>query len=106
MHSPPFRYLKEFGFTIPGRPIMVDDIRVRGTGKSGMQSQTKVKAGQGSPRPVEVWTEGLGFKIHSISGFNMPKCRHLCPNALWSVKHTTLPNTRLPFALLGDPVLL
>uniref|UniRef100_A0A3B3RXI6 5-oxoprolinase, ATP-hydrolysing n=1 Tax=Paramormyrops kingsleyae TaxID=1676925 RepID=A0A3B3RXI6_9TELE len=48
------RYLKEFGFTIPGRPIMVDDIRVRGTGKSGIQSQTKVKAGQGSPRPVEV----------------------------------------------------
>ncbi|XP_048862389.1 5-oxoprolinase isoform X2 [Brienomyrus brachyistius] len=48
------RYLKEFGFTIPGRPIMVDDIRVRGTGKSGIQSQIKVKAGQRSPTPVKV----------------------------------------------------
>ncbi|KAK7879405.1 hypothetical protein WMY93_030741 [Mugilogobius chulae] len=32
------RYLKEFGFTIAGRPIVVDDIRVRGCGKSGIKS--------------------------------------------------------------------
>uniref|UniRef100_A0A3B4ANM3 Uncharacterized protein n=1 Tax=Periophthalmus magnuspinnatus TaxID=409849 RepID=A0A3B4ANM3_9GOBI len=32
------RYLKEFGFTITGRPIVVDDIRVRGCGKSGIKS--------------------------------------------------------------------
>ncbi len=24
------RYQREFGFTIPGRPIVVDDVRVRG----------------------------------------------------------------------------
>uniref|UniRef100_A0A667XI12 5-oxoprolinase, ATP-hydrolysing n=1 Tax=Myripristis murdjan TaxID=586833 RepID=A0A667XI12_9TELE len=35
------RYLKEFGFTIPDRAIMVDDIRVRGSGKSGIQSACK-----------------------------------------------------------------
>uniref|UniRef100_A0AAY4E9J3 5-oxoprolinase, ATP-hydrolysing n=1 Tax=Denticeps clupeoides TaxID=299321 RepID=A0AAY4E9J3_9TELE len=32
------RYLKEFGFTIADRPIIVDDIRVRGSGKSGIKS--------------------------------------------------------------------
>uniref|UniRef100_A0AAQ5YX05 5-oxoprolinase, ATP-hydrolysing n=1 Tax=Amphiprion ocellaris TaxID=80972 RepID=A0AAQ5YX05_AMPOC len=39
------RYLKEFGFTIPDRPIMVDDIRVRGCGKSGIKSVYKTKMG-------------------------------------------------------------
>uniref|UniRef100_A0A8C9T5S9 5-oxoprolinase, ATP-hydrolysing n=1 Tax=Scleropages formosus TaxID=113540 RepID=A0A8C9T5S9_SCLFO len=48
------RYLKEFGFTIPDRPIAVDDIRVRGSGKSGIKSLTKVKSSQGPPNPVEV----------------------------------------------------
>uniref|UniRef100_A0A8C2ZQ81 5-oxoprolinase, ATP-hydrolysing n=1 Tax=Cyclopterus lumpus TaxID=8103 RepID=A0A8C2ZQ81_CYCLU len=37
------RYLKEFGFTIPERAIMVDDIRVRGCGKSGIKSVFKTK---------------------------------------------------------------
>uniref|UniRef100_A0A3B4AQ53 Uncharacterized protein n=1 Tax=Periophthalmus magnuspinnatus TaxID=409849 RepID=A0A3B4AQ53_9GOBI len=39
------RYLKEFGFTITGRPIVVDDIRVRGCGKSGIKSFFK-KSGE------------------------------------------------------------
>uniref|UniRef100_A0A673XIY0 5-oxoprolinase, ATP-hydrolysing n=1 Tax=Salmo trutta TaxID=8032 RepID=A0A673XIY0_SALTR len=41
------RYLQEFGFTIPDRPIMVDDIRVRGSGKSGIKSVTNTKMGSG-----------------------------------------------------------
>ncbi|KAL4631017.1 5-oxoprolinase isoform X1 [Arapaima gigas] len=48
------RYLKEFGFTIPDRHIMADDIRVRGSGKSGIKSLTKVKTGRAPPRPTEV----------------------------------------------------
>uniref|UniRef100_A0A3P9MIX4 5-oxoprolinase, ATP-hydrolysing n=1 Tax=Oryzias latipes TaxID=8090 RepID=A0A3P9MIX4_ORYLA len=40
------RYLKEFGFTIPDRPIMVDDIRVRGCGKSGIKAVYEPKMGQ------------------------------------------------------------
>lgn len=40
-------YLQEFGFTIPDRPIMVDDIRVRGSGKSGIKSVTNTKMGSG-----------------------------------------------------------
>ncbi|XP_064190220.1 5-oxoprolinase [Anguilla rostrata] len=48
------RYLKEFGFTIPDRSIMVDDIRVRGSGKSGIKSMTRSRLGRGPPRPVKV----------------------------------------------------
>ncbi|XDV44813.1 hypothetical protein PO909_013051 [Leuciscus waleckii] len=47
------RYLKEFGFTITDRPIMVDDIRVRGSGKSGIRSKVQSKAEQKSPRPIK-----------------------------------------------------
>ncbi|KAJ8387190.1 hypothetical protein AAFF_G00160020 [Aldrovandia affinis] len=48
------RYLKEFGFTIPDRSIMVDDIRVRGSGKSGIKSVTRTRIGRGPPRPIKV----------------------------------------------------
>uniref|UniRef100_A0A9J7YDM8 5-oxoprolinase, ATP-hydrolysing n=1 Tax=Cyprinus carpio carpio TaxID=630221 RepID=A0A9J7YDM8_CYPCA len=47
------RYLKEFGFTITDRPIMVDDIRVRGSGKSGIRSKVQPKAEQKSPSPIK-----------------------------------------------------
>ncbi|XP_056290499.1 5-oxoprolinase isoform X2 [Pseudoliparis swirei] len=46
------RYLKEFGFTIPERAIMVDDIRVRGCGKSGIKSVFKTKTRLGQAKPV------------------------------------------------------
>ncbi|KAM3860480.1 5-oxoprolinase-like [Diretmus argenteus] len=46
------RYLKEFGFTIPDRPIMVDDIRVRGSGKSGIKSVCKARMRHGQAKPV------------------------------------------------------
>ncbi|CAN9506173.1 unnamed protein product [Ophioblennius macclurei] len=46
------RYLKEFGFTIPERTIMVDDIRVRGCGKSGIKSVYRKKSGQRQARPA------------------------------------------------------
>ncbi|KAF3703507.1 5-oxoprolinase [Channa argus] len=48
------RYLKEFGFTIPDRPIVVDDIRVRGCGKSGINVMYKSKMGRGQAKPVTV----------------------------------------------------
>uniref|UniRef100_A0A8C2GXF7 5-oxoprolinase, ATP-hydrolysing n=1 Tax=Cyprinus carpio TaxID=7962 RepID=A0A8C2GXF7_CYPCA len=48
------RYLKEFGFTITDRPIMVDDIRVRGFGKSGIRSKVQPKAEQKSPSPIKM----------------------------------------------------
>ncbi|XP_022541160.2 5-oxoprolinase [Astyanax mexicanus] len=48
------RYLKEFGFTIADRPIVVDDIRVRGSGKSGIKSVTIAKKGHDSSKPTKV----------------------------------------------------
>lgn len=50
-----FSYLKEFGFTIPDRPIMVDDIRVRGCGKSGIKSVYKTNMGPKQAKPVTVY---------------------------------------------------
>ncbi|KAJ8010689.1 hypothetical protein DPEC_G00077730 [Dallia pectoralis] len=44
------RYRKEFGFTISDRPIMVDDVRVRGSGKSGIKSISQAKRGEGAPK--------------------------------------------------------
>ncbi|XP_078392252.1 5-oxoprolinase [Cetorhinus maximus] len=37
------RYMNEFGFIIPERPIIVDDIRVRGNAKSGVQSEQRMQ---------------------------------------------------------------
>ncbi|KAJ8276881.1 hypothetical protein GJAV_G00068950 [Gymnothorax javanicus] len=48
------RHLKEFGFVIPDRPIMVDDIRVRGSGKLSMKSSTRSRQSRGPPQPVKV----------------------------------------------------
>nr|XP_015209776.1 PREDICTED: 5-oxoprolinase isoform X1 [Lepisosteus oculatus] len=48
------RYLKEFGFTIPDRPIVVDDIRVRGCGRSGVTPQPTVHTAQGPPKVTKV----------------------------------------------------
>ncbi|MBV94713.1 5-oxoprolinase, partial [Eschrichtius robustus] len=44
------RYMREFGFTIPERPVVVDDVRVRGTGHSGLRLEFVPKAQSGPPR--------------------------------------------------------
>lgn len=49
----PCRYMQEFGFTIPERPVIVDDIRVRGTGSTGIGQEPPIPA---SGRPARVET--------------------------------------------------
>uniref|UniRef100_A0A8P0TI97 5-oxoprolinase, ATP-hydrolysing n=1 Tax=Canis lupus familiaris TaxID=9615 RepID=A0A8P0TI97_CANLF len=44
------RYMREFGFIIPERPVVVDDVRVRGTGRSGLRLEDVPKAQSGPPR--------------------------------------------------------
>ncbi|XP_060681659.1 5-oxoprolinase [Hemiscyllium ocellatum] len=44
------RYMKEFGFVIPERPIIVDDIRVRGCAKSAIKKEQKMKCSGREPR--------------------------------------------------------
>ncbi|NXJ55821.1 OPLA oxoprolinase, partial [Spizaetus tyrannus] len=50
------RYMVEFGFTIPDRPVVVDDVRVRGTGSSGISCETPL-APSGKPARVETVTQ-------------------------------------------------
>uniref|UniRef100_A0A8C5C157 5-oxoprolinase, ATP-hydrolysing n=1 Tax=Gadus morhua TaxID=8049 RepID=A0A8C5C157_GADMO len=69
------RYLKEFGFTIPDRAIMVDDIRVRGSGKSGIQSVVKAKMGDGKAKPVTCYFEG-GYLDTSVYLWEELPCSH------------------------------
>uniref|UniRef100_A0AAR2JUP6 5-oxoprolinase, ATP-hydrolysing n=1 Tax=Pygocentrus nattereri TaxID=42514 RepID=A0AAR2JUP6_PYGNA len=62
------RYMKEFGFTIADRPIMVDDIRVRGSGRSGIKSVTMAMEGHRSPgyldTSVYMWEDlSCGYSI-------------------------------------------
>jgi 5-oxoprolinase (ATP-hydrolysing) len=45
-----YRYRCEFGFTIEGRVIVVDDVRVRGVGRSLIHTDTPVPAAKGPPR--------------------------------------------------------
>ncbi|XP_076810904.1 5-oxoprolinase-like [Clavelina lepadiformis] len=48
------RYKKEFGFTIPGRDIIVDDVRVRGIGLSGIEDHALVAPSDKPPRVEKV----------------------------------------------------
>eukprot|EP00795_Rhopilema_esculentum_P001663 gene1663-16138_t len=50
------RYQMEFGFVIPDRPIIVDDIRVRATGRSNIQIEKNVPEATSPPR-VETVTK-------------------------------------------------
>lgn len=44
------RYMREFGFVIPERPVVVDNVRVRGTGRSGLHLEDTPKTQIGPPR--------------------------------------------------------
>lgn len=46
--------MREFGFVIPERPVIVDDVRVRGTGRSGLRLEDAPKAQTGPPRVDKV----------------------------------------------------
>lgn len=48
------RYKREFGFVLDKRAIHVDDIRVRGTAKSGVKCQHKIDVATSQPSPVHV----------------------------------------------------
>jgi 5-oxoprolinase (ATP-hydrolysing) len=52
------RYRCEFGFTIEGREIVVDDVRVRGVGKSLIHTDNPVPLAKGPPRvdKVSCWS--------------------------------------------------
>eukprot|EP00088_Acartia_fossae_P069611 TRINITY_DN9141_c0_g1_i1.p1 TRINITY_DN9141_c0_g1~~TRINITY_DN9141_c0_g1_i1.p1 ORF type:complete len:1151 (+),score=248.77 TRINITY_DN9141_c0_g1_i1:82-3453(+) len=47
------RYKTEFGFTLTGREVHVDDIRVRGTAKSGITLDASLEQASQEPEPEE-----------------------------------------------------
>lgn len=63
------RYKSEFGFTLSGRDVIVDDVRVRGVGMSTVPDETAPPSGKGTtPVPektTKVYFEG-GYKDTSI----------------------------------------
>lgn len=55
------RYRNEFGFVIGGRPVIVDDIRVRGSGKTTTPNEMDAAVAIGDPAPetqTRVYFEG------------------------------------------------
>nr|XP_057916017.1 5-oxoprolinase [Doryrhamphus excisus] len=87
------RYLKEFGFTIPDRPIMVDDVRVRGCGKSGIKSTYKPIKGRSQAKPVTMtkcYFEG-GYHDTAVYLWEELPCGHSIPGpALIIDKNSTI----------------
>ena len=57
------RYKQEFGFIIPDRPIIIDDVRIRGIGRAGTVTQMKLPEAQGFPTALEV--SGI-FEVYTI----------------------------------------
>lgn len=50
-----FRYQNEYGFTMPNRLLIVDDIRVRATAKTGIQARTvQIKERDSKNQQIEV----------------------------------------------------
>lgn len=45
------RYQREFGFVIGDRPIVIDDIRVRGVGRSHISDEDVLETGRRNPEP-------------------------------------------------------
>ncbi|KAM4688297.1 5-oxoprolinase isoform 1-T2 [Discoglossus pictus] len=75
------RYLKEFGFTIPSRAIVVDDIRVRGTGSTSIRCETRIQP-SGQPARVETVTKCYfedGYKDTQVYLLEDLSCDHIIP---------------------------
>lgn len=63
------RYKSEFGFTIKGRDIIVDDVRVRGVGKSFIDEEIEKPSNSGEPLPVETVQVYFESGYHSTNVF-------------------------------------
>ncbi|KAM9308642.1 5-oxoprolinase [Gastrophryne carolinensis] len=75
------RYKKEFGFTIPSRAIVVDDIRVRGTGSTGIRCESRINP-SGQPARVENVTQCYfedGYKDTNVYLLEDLSCDHTIP---------------------------
>lgn len=60
------RYQMEFGFVLTGRDVVVDDIRVRGVGKSFPSEEVCIDVQESSPVPEKVCFELLSKNIIQV----------------------------------------
>ncbi|CAN0423210.1 unnamed protein product, partial [Discosporangium mesarthrocarpum] len=52
----PTHFSREFGFILEGRPVLIDDVRVRGVGRTPRAPRPPVaaaEAGEGGPEPAD-----------------------------------------------------
>ena len=60
------RYKREFGFSLPNRDVVVDDVRVRGIGKTDIDASIRIGSCNGNQTPefekvTKCYFEGIGF---------------------------------------------
>ncbi|XP_059148899.1 5-oxoprolinase-like [Physella acuta] len=75
------RYQNEFGFTLKDRKIFVDDIRVRGIGKSLAATHTSIPKAEGAPTPektVKCYFEDGCLDTHVYLLENLRAGHQLC----------------------------
>ncbi|NWU68681.1 OPLA oxoprolinase, partial [Pterocles burchelli] len=87
------RYRTEFGFTLPGRQVLVDDVRVRGTASSGENPETPLTP-SGKPPPVETVTRCYfeeGYLETPVFRLERLSCDHTIPGpAIIIDQHSTI----------------
>jgi 5-oxoprolinase (ATP-hydrolysing) len=62
-------YFREFGFTLTGRSIHVDDVRVRATGKGHAATRPRVDKAAPGEQPTPADMESVFFEVCYHSGF-------------------------------------
>eukprot|EP00095_Tigriopus_kingsejongensis_P002903 maker-scaffold336_size202805-snap-gene-0.21 protein:Tk02903 transcript:maker-scaffold336_size202805-snap-gene-0.21-mRNA-1 annotation:"5-oxoprolinase" len=79
------RYQTEFGFTLSDRKVIVDDIRVRGIGKTEFSKEITLEASPATPQPIgkeQVYFEG-GFQPTNIYMLaNLHPSQEICGPAI------------------------
>ncbi|XP_070575126.1 5-oxoprolinase-like isoform X2 [Ptychodera flava] len=103
------KYKREFGFTISGRPIIVDDIRVRGTGKTYFDDNDEIKASGRPPtieKVIKCYFEDGGMLDTSLYLLDELSCDHVIQGpAILIEKNSTIlvePNCRASITSHGD----
>ncbi|XP_035170061.1 5-oxoprolinase-like, partial [Oxyura jamaicensis] len=102
------RYRTEFGFTIPDRAVVVDDVRVRGTGSTGISCESPL-APSGEPPRVETVTRCYfeeGYLETPVFLLEQLSCDHAIPGpAIIIDKNSTIlvePGCTASLTELGD----
>ncbi|XP_076111400.1 5-oxoprolinase-like isoform X2 [Mytilus galloprovincialis] len=75
------RYNTEFGFTLPDRPIIVDDIRIRGVGKAMHETEQLIEKADGPPKHetiTQCYFEG-GFQDTHVYILSDLRAGHVIP---------------------------